>query len=34
MIADWASESDSFGIERPMEMVEFHKQRYQELTDQ
>lgn len=34
MIADWASESVNFGIQNPMEMIEFHQQRYQELSDQ
>ena len=29
LLSDWAAEADSFGIENPMEMVEYHQQRYQ-----
>ncbi|MCK2150357.1 hypothetical protein MYE70_14950 [Marinobacter alexandrii] len=32
MIEDWASEGDAFGVSKPLEIVEFHQNRYQELS--
>ena len=28
MLADWAAEGPSFGVDKPMEMLEFFEQRY------
>ena len=34
MLSDWAADGKSFGVENPMKMVDFYKQRYQKLSNQ
>lgn len=34
MLADWAADGKSFGVDNPMEMAQFHQQRYRTLVGQ
>ncbi|MBR9865522.1 MAG: TRAP transporter substrate-binding protein [Oceanospirillales bacterium] len=34
MIAEWAADSSSFGVDQPMDIVKYHRQRYNEVAGQ